>query len=115
MSIKTFFVLLAEKITGRKCGNCRHNCTGRCCHPNGNTFLRCWHSITRPGFEKRSPRYLKPEALKLTREEQQKLRKIEDVLREAGDTARESGLVEDDFDAEKYWDEHWDQNLLENR
>lgn len=51
MSIKRFFVRLAEKLTGRKCSECRHNRSGRCCHPNGITFMCCWNSITRPGWE----------------------------------------------------------------
>jgi hypothetical protein len=83
-------------------------------------FMRCWHSITRPGFEKRPPRYLKPadqhrKALRdisrafsegfevgletapapLTPEEEHQLQKIRAALQEAEDTARESGLLED--------------------
>lgn len=59
MSIKSTMTRAAEKITGRKCTRCLHNCKGRCCHPDGRMFMRCWQSITRPGFEKRPPRYLK--------------------------------------------------------
>lgn len=51
MSIKRFFVRMAEKLTGRKCSECRHSRGGRCCHPNGMTFMWCWNSITRPGWE----------------------------------------------------------------
>lgn len=51
MSIKRFFVRLAEKLTGRKCSECRHSRGGRCCHPVGITFMCCWNSITRPGWE----------------------------------------------------------------
>lgn len=92
MSIKTYLVNQAEKVTGRKCSRCRHNCGGRCCHPNGRMFMKCWQSITRPGFEKRPPRYLKPDT-GLTTEEQYQLQKIKGVLQEAEDNARESGLL----------------------
>lgn len=120
MSIKSTLTRAAEKITGRKCTRCRHNCKGRCCHPNGRVFMKCWQSITRPGFEKRPPRYLKKEdkrreellalgraaaeGLKagmevkpdqLTPEEQHQLQKIKASLQEAGDIARESGLLGD--------------------
>jgi hypothetical protein len=94
MSIKTFFVFLAEKITGRRCTRCRYNCRGRCGRSD-SMFMRCWHSITRPGFAKRRHRYLKPEEVKLTREERHQLQKIKGVLQDAGNTARESGMLED--------------------
>lgn len=118
MSIKTYLVKLAEKLTGRKCIRCRHNCKGRCCHPDGRMFMRCWQSITRPGFEKRPPRYLKIEdemakhgaahnyeaaragmaasPAPLTPEEEYQLAKIKATLQEAEDTARESGLLTED-------------------
>lgn len=120
MSIKTYLVNLAEKLTGRKCTRCRHNCKGRCCHPNGRMFMRCWQSITRPGFEKRPPRYLKPGTdlnkevqtpghfvtqagmevkppmEPLTPEEEHQLAKIKATLQEAEATARESGLLTED-------------------
>ena len=59
MSIKSTLTKAAEKITGRKCTRCLHNCGGRCGHPDGRMFMKCWQSITRPGFEKRPPRFLK--------------------------------------------------------
>lgn len=122
MSIKSTLTKAAEKITGRKCTRCRHNCTGRCCHPDGRMFMKCWQSITRPGFEKRPPRYLKNEEDKrreellapgraaaegfkagmavkpapLTPEQEHQLRKIRAVLEQAEDTARESGLLTED-------------------
>lgn len=118
MFIKSYLSQLVEKITGRKCTRCRHNCAGRCCHPVGRMFMRCWHSITRPGFEMRPARYLKTgtdlnkvqktgryvsEAGRenstlpapLTPEEEYQLQKIRAALEEAGATARESGLLED--------------------
>lgn len=116
MSIKRALTKAAEKITGRKCYLCMYNHRGRCCHPDGEMFLRCWQSITRPGFEKRPPRYLKVkdemaqhraarnyEAAKaaevkpapLTPEQRYQLEKIKETLQEAGNTARESGLLED--------------------
>lgn len=94
MSIKTYLVNKAEKLTGRKCSRCRHNCGGRCGHPDGRMFMKCWQSITRPGFEKRPPRYLKT-TNDLTQEEKYQLQKIKGVLQEAENNARESGLLED--------------------
>jgi hypothetical protein len=117
MSIKSTLVRAAEKITGRQCKHCLHNCKGRCCHPDGRMFMRCWQSITRPGFEKRPPRYLKAGAdlnkvqapgryaatpgkgnapAPLTPEEQHQLDKIKAMLEQAEDTARESGLLTED-------------------
>jgi hypothetical protein len=118
MSIKNLLVRLAEKITGRKCTRCLHDCKGRCCHPDGRMFMRCWQSITRPGFEKRPPRYLKPgtdlnkevqapdryvaqagmevKPAPLTPEQEHQLAKIRTMLQEAEDEARESGLLTED-------------------
>ena len=118
MSIKSTLVRAAEQITGRQCKRCLHNCKGRCCHPDGRMFMRCWQSITRPGFEKRPPRYLRTEDKRreellaagraaaegieaglaakpapLTPEEQHQLAKIKAMLEQAEDTARESGLL----------------------
>lgn len=141
MSIKRTLTRAAEKITGRKCTRCRHNCKRRCCHPDGEMFMKCWNSFTRPGFEKRRPRYLKPEDFKrradvtdceelkrkaqqylaeiepqrptieltamdlqdfepiepapLTPEQEHQLAKIKATLQEAGETARDGGLLED--------------------
>lgn len=53
MAILYLLSSLVEKLTGRKCSRCVHNRGGRCCHPNGKMFMRCFHGITRPGFEKR--------------------------------------------------------------
>lgn len=95
MAIKHHITRLAEKLTGRKCGRCTHNCGGRCCHPNGNMFLRCWNSITRPGFElPTSDETAQPRPM--TQEEEYQLQKIREVLQEAEDEARESGLLSED-------------------
>lgn len=115
--IKRLLRRLVEKLTGRKCSRCFHNCGGRCCHPNGNMFMRCWHSITLPGFEKRPPKYLRYEHTTptlgratvketsegvtvkvetLTPEQEQLLEKIKATLRDAEDIARESGLLTED-------------------
>lgn len=107
MSIKNTMVRIAEKITGRKCCRCAHNCGGRCCHPNGKTFMRCWQSITRPGFEY-SPSVdgcsnaaaavagleagLAPGDL--TDEERNQIGKIVETLQEASATAQDAGLLE---------------------
>lgn len=80
MSIKNTLTKAAEKITGRKCTRCLHNCGGRCCHPDGRMFMKCWQSITRPGFEKRPPRFLKYEdvtdPVQLKAAAQQRLKEI---------------------------------------
>lgn len=99
MSIKCILTQAAEKITGRKCSSCKYNRGGRCCHPNGAMFMRCWQSITRPGFtgkyEKVEPMPAAPVA-DLTPEEEYQLQKIKDVLQIAEDDARESGLLTED-------------------
>lgn len=94
MSIKSTLTRTAEKITGRKCIRCKYSKRGRCCHPDGRMFYKCWQSLTRPGFEKRPPRYLKATPT-LTAEEEHQLQKIKGVLQDAEDNARESGLLED--------------------
>jgi len=107
MSIKHHFVRLAEKIHGRKCTRCTHNQGGRCCHPDGNTFMRCWQSVTRPGFEY-SPSVEDCNAGAaavagleagvapgdLTEEEKHQMAKIVETLKEASETARDGGLLE---------------------
>ena len=93
-NIKYFLTRLAAKITGRKCSRCWYNRRGRCCHPDGRTFMRCWPSIRRTGFKDR--REIAAAALrKLTLEEQHQLQRIKNALDEAEDHARESGLLED--------------------
>lgn len=92
--IKACITTMAEKLTGRKCSRCSHNYRGKCIHRDGRMFAKCWQSVTRPGFEKRKPRYLRTEC-KLTTHEQHELGKIKQVLQEAGDTARGGGLLED--------------------
>ena len=117
MEIKSLLARAMERVTGRKCSRCRYNCKRRCCHPDGRMFMKCWQSITRPGFKKRPPRYLKieDEAAKhgtarnyeaakagievkpapLTPEQQHQLEKIKATLQQAEDEARESGLLGD--------------------
>lgn len=123
MRIKEFLTRLVEKWTGRKCSRCRYNCAGHCTHPSDGMYMKCWHSLTRPGY---TGRYERPAHWKehrhheellaqgraaaegiqagmaaaenpgeLTQEEQHQLAKIKAALQEAGDVARESGLVED--------------------
>lgn len=113
MSIKYLLTQAAEKITGRKCTRCRHNCGGYCTHPSDRMYKKCWQSLTRPGFVKRPPRYLKEEdprraAVKaakagtevepapLTPEQQHQLAKIKATLDQAEETAREIGLLTED-------------------
>lgn len=103
MGIKILLRNVAEKLTGRKCSRCGHNRAGRCCHPDGRMFMKCWHSVTRPGW---TGRYEKAafelvvtpgewDGL-LSEEEQHQLLKIKASLQEAGDIARESGLLGED-------------------
>ena len=103
MIIKSIITRLVEKLTGRKCSRCKYNRAGRCCHPNGRMFMKCWHSITRPGWTGRYAKAAPPVyELSVTagewdgvlsEEEQHQLQKIKATLQEAGDLARESGLL----------------------
>ena len=109
MSIKRYLARLAEKITGRKCCRCKHNCGGQCTHPSDGMFMRCWHGITRPGFSKRNEeleragRWIKEGFIKgvesapgdMTQEEKYQLAQIVANLQEASATARDGGLLED--------------------
>lgn len=92
MSIKRFLARLVEKITGRKCSRCAYNCGGRCCHPDGRMFMRCWHGITRPGYKERPAM---PAPGDLTPEEQYQMAKIVTTLQEASETAKDCGLLEE--------------------
>lgn len=95
-TIKYYLTRLAEKITGRKCSKCLHNVKGRCCHPNGRTFMRCWSSIKRPGFSERGTvRTIPAHGGDLTADEQRLLQKIQGTLDNAETAAREAGLLED--------------------
>lgn len=106
MIIKTYLAPLVEKITGRKCSRCMYNGGGKC-HHSDEMYAKCWRSLTKPGYEERPARYLKPkpqqaakaekvEPAPLTPEQKLQLEKIRAVLQEAEDTARESGLVSED-------------------
>lgn len=93
MFIKNLLRRVAEKLTGKKCSRYKYNRGGYCTHPDGSMFMRCWHSVTRPGF---TGKYEKTaHAPELTPEEEYQLGKIKTALEEAGEIARESGLVED--------------------
>lgn len=92
--IKAFLAQLVANITGRKCKRCEYNRRGHCIHPAADMYGRCFGSFTKPGYEKYRPRYLKPKN-GLTKEEQHQLQKIQNVLQEAENNARESGLLED--------------------
>ena len=92
--LKPYIVAMSAAVTGRKCSRCVHSRRGRCTHPDAFMFRKCWQTVTRPGFEKRPPRYLRPDT-KLTAEEQHQLQKIKTMLQDAEDDARESGLLED--------------------
>lgn len=94
MSIKNLLGRLLARITGRDCRRCAHNCGGYCKAP-GDVYMKCWHSITRPGFEKRPPKYLRQDP-KLTAHEQHELNKIKRILQDIEDEARESGLLTED-------------------
>lgn len=92
MFIKRALQRLAEKITGRRCCCCRYNVGGKCTHPSDAMYMLCWHGITKPGYEKRPPRYLNKDG-HLTVEEQHQLQKIKATLQEAEDTARDGDLL----------------------
>lgn len=93
MFIIRFLQRVAERITGRRCCCCRHCVGGKCAHPSDSMFMRCRHGITRPGYEKRPPRYLNKDG-HLTVEEQHQLQKIRATLQEAEDNARDGHLLE---------------------
>ena len=103
-----------EKLTGRKCSRCIFNRGGRC-NLNRDEYMKCFHSITLPNFQKRPPRYLRTETTTgtqtpefkappmpeikpapLTVEQEQLLKKIRATLQDAEDIARESGLLTED-------------------
>lgn len=116
---KRFLTRLWENKTGRKCSRCKYNCADHCTHPSDEMFTKCWHSITRPGFAGRYERPVRKrqeellaqgraaaeglqagmaaakDTSNLTAEEQHQLDKIKTALQEAGDTARDGGLLED--------------------
>lgn len=98
---KRFLTRLVENKTGRKCSRCKYNVAGHCTQPSDEMFTKCWHSITRPGFAGRYERPVRKvaEPVKqgpdLTPEELHQLAKIKATLQEAGDTARDGGLLED--------------------
>ena len=117
MFIKNLLRRVAEKLTGKKCSRCKHNRCGRCTHPDPTMFDRCWNSVTMPGFTGKYERpklsYAETVELgkklkidfddgvgynrtdgQLTEEEQYQFQKIQAALEEAGEIARESGLVE---------------------
>ena len=93
MYIKIFLGAIVEKLAGRQCSRCRHNCKGRC-RRSHKAYMKCWHSITKPGFERRRAKYLTPETAALTAQERHELQKIKATLAEAGETARDGGLLE---------------------
>ncbi len=94
MSIKNLLGRKLAKITGRECHRCVHN-RGRYCTAPGDVYAKCWHSITRPGFEERPGKYQREEP-KLTPQEQHELEQIKRALQRAEDEARESGLLTED-------------------
>lgn len=140
MSIKHHFVRLAEKITGRKCSRCYYNTCGRCVHPNGETFCRCWQSIARPGFKySESKRYASEVGAELvkgfrygfaghcsttdeetraqapgdmTEEEKYQLGKIVESLQEASATAQDAGLL-NETEPRPIWEDKTESGLLE--
>lgn len=93
MSIKNLLGRKLAKITGRDCRRCRFNVDGRCTLCKG-AYMKCWHSITRPHFSERPGKYLRQDN-GLTPQEQRELAKIKGALRDAGETARDGGLLGD--------------------
>lgn len=83
---------LFEIITGRSCETCDHYAKGSCWHPDFDTRDDCMTSLRPIGYKQRG---LYVEPMELTPEQEHQMAKIMDVLQEAEDTARESGLLED--------------------
>lgn len=81
--------IVAETLTGRCCEKCDHYAKGSCWHPDFKTRDECMTSLRPVGYKKRPP----ATSAKLSAEEQHQLQKIKAALQEAGDTARESGLL----------------------
>lgn len=98
--IKNLLRKLYAKRTGRTCARCAYNRRGQCRRTH-DQYMACWHSITRPGFMKKRKRKPAPAPAEfptpapLTPEQQHQLAQIKAVLEEAGNTARDGGLVED--------------------
>lgn len=98
--IKNLLRKLYAKRTGRTCARCRHNRGGVCMRPYDH-YMACWHSITRPGFARKRKKKPAPAPAEfptpapLTKEQAYQLAQIKAVLEEAGNTARDGGLVED--------------------
>lgn len=78
---------------GTSCGGCGFNDSGKCTRSYAE-YMDCFHSITRPGWIRR------PEILTsdLTPEELDRLQKIVNTLQEAEDTARDGGLLGEDWE-----------------
>lgn len=95
MSIKEFLRNWNVKRTGRKCSRCKYGRGGTCAHPSDGMFMRCWHSITRPGFEEQQAQE-EPAPGDMTPEEKYELGKIVETLKEASATAQDGGLLEGD-------------------
>ena len=100
MPIKKLLTKVMAKITGRKCSTCKWNRAGHCTHPVEGVYLKCWHSITKPGHAAKYERTvftLKVTAGEwdglLSEEEQNQLQRIKANLQEAGDLARDSDLI----------------------
>ena len=77
--------------TGICCGTCAHQDMLGCCDCSKEEYMACWHSVTRPGWK------AKKAAGDLTQEERHELEKIVSALCEAEETARDGGLLGDDF------------------
>lgn len=102
MFIKKVTTKVFEKITGRKCSNCKFNCGGHCSHPNEAMFMKCFNSITKPGHAGKYERTVftlrvtesQWESGVLSEFEKEQLQKIKANMREASALAKESGLME---------------------
>lgn len=97
--IKHLLRKLHAKRYGRTCGRCAYNRNGQCRRPY-DQYMACWHSITRPGFKKRKRKPAAPAAefptpAPLTPEQAHQMALIKAALEEAGNTARDAGLVEE--------------------
>lgn len=90
--VKLGAAIVAETLTGRCCEKCDHYAKGSCWHPDFKTRDECMTSLRPVGYKKRAP----AARSNLTAEEQHQFQKIKASLQEAGDIARESGLLGED-------------------
>lgn len=100
--IKRFLRKLYAKRTGRTCARCAYNRNGQC-RRTYEQYMSCWHSITRPGFTRKRKRKAPaapaefPTPAPLTPEQVHQMALIKDTLEKAGQTAKDGGLLDNEY------------------